>query len=247
MAQIFCFSADLPPDCGFPLFGGFHLAALALILTLCLKIGRISRRTPGLSRILSRYMALSEILRLLILAKIGHLTVDVLPLHLCSLAVWLCVVYAVRPIRWVGQVLYTLCLPGAVSALLFPDWTVYPPYSYFCLHAFAVHSAAVLFILLELKRGYIRPSWHLAYQPILFLSILVPVLSCFNRMFHTNYLFLTEPSRGSPLIFLSSLPLGYRTSYLIGLVCLIGLMLWIWHLAHRHRSAHKPSDDCPEP
>ena len=53
MAQIFCFSADLPPDCGFPLFGGFHLAALALILTLCLKIGRISRRIPGLSRILS--------------------------------------------------------------------------------------------------------------------------------------------------------------------------------------------------
>ena len=247
MAQIFCFSADLPPDCGFPLFGGFHLAALALILTLCLKIGRISRRIPGLSRILSCYMALSEIVRLLILAGMGHLTVDVLPLHLCSLAVWLCVVYAVRPIRWIGQTLYTLCLPGAIAALLFPDWTVYPPYSYFCLHAFAIHTAAVLFILLQLHSGSIQPGWRLMYQPVLFLAALVPILLCFNRMFRTNYLFLSQPSRGSPLVLLECLPFGYRTSYLLALICLIALMLWIWYLPHRHRSAHKPSDDCPEP
>ena len=87
MAQIFCFSADLPPDCGFPLFGGFHLAMLTLILVLCLESGQLLRRYPRLSRGLSRYMALSEIVRLLILAGMGHLTVDVLPLHLCSLAV----------------------------------------------------------------------------------------------------------------------------------------------------------------
>ena len=247
MAQIFCFSADLPPDCGFPLFGGFHLAMLTLILVLCLESGQLLRRYPRLSRGLSRYMALSEIVRLLILAGMGHLTVDVLPLHLCSLAVWLCVVYAVRPIRWIGQTLYTLCLPGAIAALLFPDWTVYPPYSYFCLHAFAIHTAAVLFILLQLHSGSIQPGWRLMYQPVLFLAALVPILLCFNRMFRTNYLFLSQPSRGSPLVLLECLPFGYRTSYLLALICLIALMLWIWYLPQRHRSAHKPSDDCPEP
>lgn len=247
MAQLFCFSDDLPPDCGFPLFGGFHLTMLALIFALCLNIGWISRSIPGLSGGLSRCMALSELVRLLILAKIGHLTVNVLPLHLCSLAVWLCVIYAVRPVQWVGQVLYTLCLPGAIAALLFPDWTAYPPYSYFCLHAFAVHTAAVLFILLELQCGQIRPSWHLIYQPVLFLAVLVPILSGFNHIFHTNYLFLSEPSRGSPLVLFSRLPLGYHGSYLLGLVCLIVLMLWIWHLPLCHRSAHRRSDDCPEP
>lgn len=247
MAQLFCYPDNLTSTCGFPLFGTFHLTMLMLILVLCLESGRLLRRYPRLPRRLSRYMALSEIVRLLILAGIGHLTVDVLPLHLCSLAVWLCVVYAVRPIRWVGQTLYTLCLPGAIAALLFPDWTVYPPYSYFCLHAFAIHTAAVLFILLQLHSGSIQPAWRLMYQPVLFLTVLVPILLCFNRLFRTNYLFLSEPSRGSPLIFLSNLPLGYRTSYLLALVCLIALMLWIWHFPRSHRSAHTRSDDCPEP
>lgn len=244
MTEFFCFQTELPPDVGFRLFGGFHLTVLlAVVLLSCrtrdLRAASLSVQT-AFFRILTGTMAVSELVRLLLLAAIGHLTVSVLPLHLCSLAVWLCVIYARRPIGWIGQTLYTLCLPGAISALLFPDWTSYPPWNYFCLHSFFIHAATVVFLMAALQTGYVRPTWRKIYQPVAFLGVLVPLLLCFNRKFHTNYLFVCSASPGSPLVLLRDFPLGYLCGYLLVLLCLIAVMLSVWSLFHGRKKPRTP-------
>ena len=237
MAEFFRFPDAIPPDSGFSLFGRFHLAVLLLVALLCIATRYARRWTPAAQITFSHWftglMGGSELLRLLILRLTGHLTVYVLPLHLCSFAVWLCLWYAHRRTGWVGQTLYTLCLPGATAALLFPDWTSCPPWNYFCLHGFFIHAATVLFILLQLQTGRLLPAWRRAYQPMLVLGALVPPLQCVNRRFHTNYLFLSAASPGSPLTLLRRFPLGYLSCYLLLLLSMIAVMLLVWSLLHR--------------
>ncbi|MDO5549513.1 MAG: YwaF family protein [Eubacteriales bacterium] len=244
MADFFLFQTELPPDVGFRLFGRFHLALLLLLglLSCCTRYARAwsSSTQTAFSHTLTGIMALSELVRLSVLAVTGNLTVSVLPLHLCSLAVWLCVIYARCPIGWIGQTLYTLCLPGALSALLFPDWTFYPPWNYFCLHGFFIHAATVLWVLVQLQTGRIRPTWKAVYQPIAFLGALVPFLLWFNRKFHTNYLFVCNASPGSPLVLLGAFPLGYLCGYLLLLLCLILVMLSVWSLSHLRKKPRIP-------
>ncbi len=43
-----------------------------------------------------------------------------LPLHLCSINIFLILFYTVKPTRTVGNFLYMACLPGALLALLTP-------------------------------------------------------------------------------------------------------------------------------
>lgn len=45
---------------------------------------------------------------------------------------------------WAGTVLYTLCLPGTVLALLFPDWVRYPADSFITIQGFTFHAGIVL-------------------------------------------------------------------------------------------------------
>ena len=69
-----------------------------------------------------------EVYRIAVLALIGKMSLYQLPLHLCSMAGFLCCLHAFFKWDWLGQVLYTLCLPGTVLALLFPDWVRYSFY-----------------------------------------------------------------------------------------------------------------------
>ena len=52
--------------------------------------------------------------------------------------------------------LYTLCLPGAAAALLFPEWSAYPQWNFMNLNSFLVHGLLILFPILQLVEHTIR-------------------------------------------------------------------------------------------
>ncbi len=220
----------LPPDGGFGLFSAAHLAVLCGIILLCaVCIIRLRRSSAATQRraalLLSGTALLLEIIRVSVFCITGCMNIGLLPLHLCGLAVYLCVIFSWIPADWLGQTLYALCLPGACAALLFPDWSCYALSSFVSVTSFAIHTSVVLYILLQTACGAIRPRLRAIYKPIAFLCVVVPPIALFNRTFGTNYMFLQTPSAGSPLVLLYELAGERYIGYLLLYAIVIGIVM----------------------
>lgn len=231
--MFFTYETELPQGVGFSLYAPPHLAALAVIILLCI-VCSIAYRKAGqskqqrISRLLGIAILLLEIVRTVVYSFMGGMSIYELPLHLCGMAVFLCAIHSLWKPDWLGQVLYSLCLPGAWAALLFPDWVMYPFFSFVSLHSFAAHGLTVLYIILQTASGAIRPRLSAVWKPVLFLCAVVPPVMWFDYRFHANYMFLQLPSAGSPLVFLSNLAGGSHAGYLflfaVSIFCIMVLM-----------------------
>ncbi|MDO5784652.1 MAG: TIGR02206 family membrane protein [Eubacteriales bacterium] len=231
--MFFAYETALPQGVGFSLYSLPHIAALAVIILSCIFCSIAYRRTgqvprQHISHAIGITILLMEILRTVVYHFMGGMNLYELPLHLCGMAVFLCAVHSLWKPDWLGQVLYSLCLPGAWAALLFPDWAMYPFFSFVSLHSFAAHGLIVLYITLQTASGEIRPRLSAVWKPVLFLCIVVPPVMWFDRRFHANYMFLQLPSAGSPLVFLSELAggslVGYLFLFAVTIFCVMVIM-----------------------
>lgn len=201
------YESEIPAGMGFPIFEKAHwlwLAGLLLVSLILLKLaaGRSAVFGEKLAHILGWSLLAMELYRDVVLILIGHYGIYELPLHLCSMAGFLCTLHMLFHKEWMGQVLYTLCLPGAMAALLFPDWVTYPPIHFMTIHGFVFHGTVVLYICLALLRRDIIPSLRALWKPMIFLCVIVPPIYVFNKIVRANYLFINVPSPGSPLVLL---------------------------------------------
>ena len=226
--------ASLPSGVGFSLFGPGHLSALTGSLGLILLLLLVFRRQPAplqnrLMKVLSVSMVFLELVKDLILAVLGAFSVGYLPLHLCSLSMFVCLYYAWHPdSSAAGHILYSVVLPGALCALLFPNWTKFPLLHFQSLHSFLYHTLLVLFSLMPVVFGRCRPGLRGIGPSLLFLlGVSIPV-GLLNLLLGTNYMFLRGPSNGSPLEALAVLP--GRFGYLLGYFLLVLAVLILLNL-----------------
>ena len=202
---------DLPAGAGFGLFTKWHFLALSgcLLLTawiLCRAGKTDPEKRTGFLRRLSLLLLLGNVLRDLFLLAIGRYGIGYLPLHLCSMAVFVFLGIAFLPEngfsrtrRFLGATALPLFLPGALTALLFPDWSDYPLFNLLCLHSFAWHALLLAFPLVLFLFGGVRPRFSDLRAPIAFLLLAVPPVYLFDRAFSVNYLFVLRPVPGTPL------------------------------------------------
>lgn len=242
--MFFTYLTDLPTDAGFSLYASPHICMLILILLCCLfGCHWFHRQSPAqqerFTHQLGLVILLTELLRIAVYAAVSALNLYELPLHLCGLAVYLCAFHSLWKPDWLSQVLYTLCLPGAWCALLFPDWTCYPFFSFFSLHSFFAHGLLVFYIHLQTASGSIRPRLSAIWKPILFLCFVIPPIYWFDLHFHANYMFLQLSSEGSPLLLLSQLAGGNTAGYLILFSIVVFGMMLSMDLLYLRFSAHK--------
>ncbi len=238
MKYFFYYEYELPPGVGFSLFGGGHLLwllGLAAAMGGCVwwfcRMGKPRR----MQRIVSLIPLVLEAARLVYLALRGYLTVYELPLHLCGLAVFLCALDAFTRWDWLGQVLYGLCMPGAVLALLFCDWAMYPLASFVSINSFLSHGLLTLVPILGLVSGKIRPAPRKIWKPFAFLAVTVPLIYLFDWAFSANYFFLRVPAPGSPLEWMAGFlgnP-GYLLGYFVLLVLAECALFLPWGLRHK--------------
>lgn len=219
MEHFFTPDSLLPAGVGFSLWDGMHLRWLlicaALIALLCIVCCRLRERGRRALRIgVGCAILLCEVLKDVNLIRFGVFDRWYLPLHLCGLAVFFSFYHCLRPGKTVGNFLYSTCAPGALFALLFPDWTAYPPFAYHSIVAFTVHSLLVAYPLMQVCSGDLKPdARELPRCFCILLALAVPIY-LFDRVFHTNYMFLLAPSPGSPLEWFADL-LG-NPGYLLG-------------------------------
>ena len=223
---------ELPADTGFRLYGFAHLLFLAVIAlcvgAVCFAYRRARPEKQPLFRrtVACICLALELGMQIFLLLSLPIYPVTQLPLHLCGLGIFIMAADAFLPrhSQTVREILYSLSMPGAAAALLFPDWTVYPILNFFSLQCFMIHGILLCYPLMLLCCGQLRPDWRNLWRSVLFIALIAGPLHIFNRRFGTNFLYLNAAAPGSPLTLLASHP-GAR-AYYIGYVVLV-IAVWL--------------------
>jgi hypothetical integral membrane protein (TIGR02206 family) len=184
------------------------------------KSGKETRRRMRVG--IATAIVLMEVVKQIIVAVQGY-TWDILPLHLCGMTIFLVAIHTARPNKITGELLYSLSIPGAISALLFADWTMYPILNFFCLQSFFIHMLELTYPFMLFGTGEIRPSVKRLWVPSLYLVIVVPIIYNLNHALDTNFFFINEASPGSPMSLLQGL-LG-NPGYVFGT---IGILAFVW-------------------
>lgn len=171
-------------------------------------------------------MPMISIYRDVVLMITGHYDRFYLPLHLCGMALWIGALYCFTRWRFVGVVYVLLCVPGALSALIFPDWTAYPLWNYMHVHDFISHGLIVAWGICLMASGEIIPEWREIWMPIGFGMAGIVIIYPINTVLETNYWFLSYPSPGSPLVMINEY-LGSRW-YPVGYIGFVFAVVVIW-------------------
>ncbi|MBQ9061180.1 MAG: YwaF family protein [Firmicutes bacterium] len=239
---------DLPPDIGYGRFSMEHWITLFVIAVLIVcAVFWFSRRDEEIRsrimKIIPVCMVFQEAFKDGFLVRTGHFGPGYLPLHLCSLGVFLFLLIAFcRSEKWkavFSEIAVILILPGSIAALLFPDWAhLYPVCNFMNLYGYAWHGLLVLYPILCMKEGW--PSLcisHIHYE-LVFLLFVVPPVYAFDRAFGCNYMFVHWPPAGTPLELIAHLTgeQWYLAGY--GLFSIVVITL-IYLLIHGVRKGKK--------
>ena len=137
-----------------------------------------------------------ELLKHIGSAAIGLWEVGYLPLHICSINIFLSTAYYFTRSKALAQILYCLGIPGAFMALLLPTWSTLPVMNFMHLHSYTVHILLILFPILLVVNGE-RPN--IKYHGkccLVFLSYSVPIFFL-NHILDTDFIFLNG-AKGTP-------------------------------------------------
>lgn len=236
--------ADTIPDgLGWTLFSPGHLlwlAAIAAGIALSCRFYR-GLDDAGQRRFraaLSALLLADELLKVLVLAATSQYTAEYLPLHLCSINIFTSLWYTLRPNRAAASILYYLSLPGAAIALLSPTWTELPFVNLMSFHSFSVHGLLMLYPLLLLTSGQLRPDLRSLRAPACFMVCAAPILYWLNTRLDTNFMFLNGDAN-NPVLEAIDAAIGPQL-HILGMAAIM-VLLWTlmtlpWLVRRRARS-----------
>ena len=145
-------------------------------------------------------LCLLEVLKQVILLTTHQFGKQYLPFDLCGISILFCLLEIWKPCAYFGELLYSLSLPGTLLALFFPNWNRLPLWNFFCIHSFLFHTLLLLLPVLLLADGTLQPNWKRLPLSFLTLAACSVVVAWLNRLWGTNFFFLSQPSKGSPLV-----------------------------------------------
>ncbi len=161
---------------------------------------------------------------------------EFLPLHLCSINIFICVINSFRRDNFTSEVLYSVCIPGAALALLMPTWTNLPYWNFMSLHSNSIHVLLVMYPLLLMAGGF-RPDFRRLPKVLLLLLCECVPIYFLNKILDTNFFFLNGTENNPVLELLASI-FG-KEFYFVGCVPIL-LLLWVfmyspWYFANRKK------------
>lgn len=224
----------IPGDKGFSYFAAGHILWLVSAIIACIAGVLVYRRlsVPGRRKffmVFALSLATIELIRQIAFIAVGRWSVAFLPLHICSIHIFVCLAQAFRPGKMKEEILYCLCLPGSLIALLVPGWSVLPLDNFFCIQSFIVHTMLLMAPLLLLVGGF-RPNYKMLGKCLVPFLVVCPFLYVFNKIFATNFAFLNFPGCGNPLSWFASL--WGNPGYLFGIPILLAGVWAILYLPY---------------
>ena len=213
----------------FLLFGSAHLIALGIVLVIMLPVIFLRKQFSPQSRTIVRYtfafiLVANELAFHAWNYFTGQWTIQtMLPLHLCSVLVWLSAYMLVTKSYSIFEFAYFLGIAGAFQALLTPDAGIYgfPHFRFF--QTFISHGTIILSaIYMTLVEGY-RPTWKSVLHVFVGMNAYMAVIGVINWLIGSNYLFIAhKPATASLIDVLGPWPWYILSLEAIGfLLCLV--------------------------
>jgi hypothetical integral membrane protein (TIGR02206 family) len=222
MIQFFTLEFDGGP---FKLFATSHLVALGIfaVLIFFMIINRRNfsdRAKQNIRYSMAAVLVINEILWHIWNLSTGQWTVQtMLPLHLCSVLVWLNAYMLVKKNYAIYEFAYLLGIAGALQALLTPDLGIYdfPHFRYyqvFVSHGLIITSA----IYMTVVEGF-RPYPRSVLRVLVISNIYLVAVTAINLTIKSNYLFTAhKPVTASLLDVLPPWPWYILIIELLGMV-----------------------------
>lgn len=184
---------------------------------------------------LSYLIIADELFKIIGLNIGGNYSFDYLPLHLCSINIFIIAWHAYKPNQLLDNFLYLVCIPGAMAALLFPSWNALPLLNFMHIHSFTVHILLAAYPLMLLLNHEIKPDPAYIKWCLLTLSIMAVVIYGINLVLDTNFMFLMKADTNNPLYVFKQL----FGSHLIGFPVIIFPLIFIMYAPYfKRRKAH---------
>ena len=220
-------SDHIPDGYGMGTFSPGHLFWLAVSLLIFIFIGRMYRdsdekRRTHMRWILAVLMIVDEIYKDVLTITTGQWLWEYLPLHLCSISIFMAFIYTATGNRLVEEYLYAVSLPTATMALVFPDWMNLPFLNLMNFHSFTIHIMIVLYPVMLLYGGF-RPDTKYLFRLIPFIVLYGFLIYFVNQVLDTNFFFMNGAAEGNPLSVLEKYVGGwYRAAFPV-----IALIVWL--------------------
>lgn len=229
--MFFMIDEKIPEGLGFQAYGLAHilwlLAGLLLWIVACIFYKKLSaKKQKTVLTVLGTYIILQELIRDLVLVVLGEFSWKHLPLHLCGINILLIAFDVIKQTKTVRSFLYYFAIPGALLALLFPNWTKLPVLNFFHIHSFTIHILLVLYPLLLVTSNQVHTDLKSALKGVLLLVAMAIPVYFLNMLWDTNFMFLMEPDSGNPLELFEQL-LG---SHLWGFPILLPIVIAVMYL-----------------
>lgn len=245
MKYLLATTGSIEKGVGFSMFDTCHLLWLAGMLSFMIvcslayrRMGLAARRRMRLA--MAAAIVADEGLKMVVLFIGGNFTVNYLPLHLCSINLFLIAWHAVRPSRVLDNYLYISCTPGALAALLFPSWTALPPTSLMHIHSFTFHILLATYPVMLLVGGDIRPQLRTLPRVLLLLAGLAGIATAANQLLGTNFMFLAYAPKDNPLYWFDRNWGSHLWGYAVLVPALI-LGLYAPELVHAAKHRRRPA------
>jgi hypothetical integral membrane protein (TIGR02206 family) len=228
----------------FVLFGMWHIVALLVIVLInCAMVGfrKSSEKTRQTVRwTMAIVLWLDEASWHIWNAYWGHWNVQImLPLHLCSVLIWLAGFMLIFKNYRIYEFAYFLGIGGALQALLTPDAGIYgfPHYRIFqtlISHGMLITSA----VYMTTVEGF-RPTWKSILRVAVVANVYMVIIYFVNIALGSNYMMINgKPATASLLDLLPPWPTYIIFLELIGL--LTSLLLYIPFIIKDWRAKIKP-------
>ena len=190
---------------GFNCYDGTHLAwifafvAFAIISSIIYRKSDASKRDK-IRKLFALLIVLDEIFKQYGLISNGLWTTGYLPLHLCSINIFIIAYHVFKPNKTIDNFLYAVCVPGALAAILAPTWVELPVLNFMHIHSFTVHILLATYPIMLVAGNDIIVDIKEVPKAILFTFILAIPIYFVNVLLDENYMFLMKAEAGNPLL-----------------------------------------------
>lgn len=190
---------------GFNYYDGTHLAwifafvAFAIISSIIYRKSDASKRDK-IRKLFALLIVLDEIFKQYGLISNGLWTTGYLPLHLCSINIFIIAYHVFKPNKTIDNFLYAVCVPGALAAILAPTWVELPVLNFMHIHSFTVHILLATYPIMLVAGNDIIVDIKEVPKAILFTFILAIPIYFVNVLLDENYMFLMKAEAGNPLL-----------------------------------------------
>lgn len=210
------------------LFGLTHIVELLIAITVIFLVYKLYKKSDKNKR--DRILLIVDILILIDEAALHIMTTitnqwiwSYLPLHLCSVNIFICTLHTITKSDKIKDFLYALCIPGAIIALIISPWFTAPVFNFMHLHSYTIHTLLILYGVLVVTDGY-RPSIKRIPYNALYLIIMAIPIYFINKLLDTNFLFINKPEE----VFVTEWLFNIFGTYYFLLFPFLIVILWIF-------------------